>query len=448
MSRSRPPQMSVAKESGVARITRLISDNLEADSSQNLFRVVDIEPRKDSYGFRMPENVDAFNLLWVNIARVCSEHNIRAKRLKKYATLDELDEIMEDISWLWHDWLPRGMLSLLVGDPGGGKSMAALDWARTVTNGTCWPFCKLMKPNGQCGDSKQRACKPGNVVWIEAESGHKILIDRARSLNVKKDHIFLPTFGIDLFAQPDMTIPEHQEYMTNMIDAKKPALVVVDSLGGASSGGENRIEEVRPMLQYFASIAQEKNTTVLVIHHLRKQSVNEDIAVTLSRIRGSTAISAFARTIIALERNHKGAMLSVIKSNIGRPPNPLMMVQEYDSKDKLVGIEYELFTAPPAKKTRVDSCTEWAWDILENHDGKISFVELLHMAEEAGYNKNLLYGARTKLVNQITVTGTGREVFWEASHDGGELANIANALSGNGHIPVKIEELQDGDPRP
>jgi hypothetical protein len=331
------------------------------------------------------------------------------------------------------------MLSLLVGDPGGGKSMAAIDWARIVTNGTCWPYCKV-----KCVKGKE-LCKAGNVVWVEAESGHKILIDRARSLNIRKDKIFLPTFGLDMFAQPDLTIPEHQEYMTNMIDAKKPALVVVDSLGGASSGGENRVEEVRPILQYLASIAQEKDTTVLLIHHLRKQSVNEDISVSLSRIRGSTAISAFARTIIALERTRRGAMISVIKSNIGRPPNPLMMIQEYDGKDKLVDVKYELFSTPPEKKTRKEACTDWAWAILEQQDGKIAFTELLHMAEEAGYSKNLLYGARDQLVNQIVITGTGREAYWEVAHDGGELTHLANTLTG---ISSKGEELEDGEPRP
>lgn len=439
MARSQTPKMSVAKESGVARVTRMIYEGLKTDSLQSLFRVVDIEPRKDSYGFRMPENVDAFNMLWGEIVRICTDNNIRAKRLKKYATLDELDEIMDDVNWLWHDWLPRGMLSLLVGDPGGGKSMAAIDWARIVTNGTCWPFCKV-----KCVKGKE-LCKAGNVVWVEAESGHKILIDRARSLNIRKDKIFLPTFGLDLFAQPDLTIPEHQEYMTNMIDAKKPALVVVDSLGGASSGGENRVEEVRPILQYLASIAQEKDTTVLLIHHLRKQSANEDISVSLSRIRGSTAISAFARTIIALERTHRGAMISVIKSNIGRPPNPLMMIQEYDNKDKLIDVKYELFSIPPEKKTRKAACTDWAWAVLEQQSGKIAFSELLHMAEEAGYSKNLLYGARDQLVNQIVITGTGREAYWEVSHDGGELAHLANTLTG---INNKEEELEDGEPRP
>ena len=68
MARSQTPKMSVAKESGVARVTRMIYEGLKTDSLQSLFRVVDIEPRKDSYGFRMPENYPAANDVAINLS--------------------------------------------------------------------------------------------------------------------------------------------------------------------------------------------------------------------------------------------------------------------------------------------------------------------------------------------------------------------------------------------
>jgi len=43
------------------------------------------------------------------------------------------------IPWLWPHRVPRGMLTLLAGDPGEGKSYIALDMAARVSKGREWP---------------------------------------------------------------------------------------------------------------------------------------------------------------------------------------------------------------------------------------------------------------------------------------------------------------------
>lgn len=42
-------------------------------------------------------------------------------------------------AWLWPHWIPRGALTLLVGEPGAGKSLLTLDLAARVTAASAWP---------------------------------------------------------------------------------------------------------------------------------------------------------------------------------------------------------------------------------------------------------------------------------------------------------------------
>jgi len=45
----------------------------------------------------------------------------------------------EPISWLWRDWLARGKMHIIAGQPGTGKTTVAMKMAATVSAGSHWP---------------------------------------------------------------------------------------------------------------------------------------------------------------------------------------------------------------------------------------------------------------------------------------------------------------------
>ena len=55
-----------------------------------------------------------------------------------FPSLAEIAETLPPVRWLWHGWIPRGMVSLL-GVPGHRKSYFVLDLARTIIEGGPWP---------------------------------------------------------------------------------------------------------------------------------------------------------------------------------------------------------------------------------------------------------------------------------------------------------------------
>src|SRR3954471_9745513 len=51
--------------------------------------------------------------------------------------LDDIDPVSNN--WLWPGRTPLGYVTLLVADPGAGKSLVALDIAARVSRGASWP---------------------------------------------------------------------------------------------------------------------------------------------------------------------------------------------------------------------------------------------------------------------------------------------------------------------
>lgn len=90
-----------------------------------------------------------------------------AKAVNEAASIDEeaggakcLAEIQaEKVKWLWGNRIPLGKLSLLVGDPGVGKSFFTIFLASRITTGKPWP------------NSVDASIESGKVLMLTAEDG-------------------------------------------------------------------------------------------------------------------------------------------------------------------------------------------------------------------------------------------------------------------------------------
>ena len=61
-------------------------------------------------------------------------------QLKLYSTVKETP-----VDWLWYPYIPFGKITLLQGDPGGGKSTLMMNIISAVSNGTASPDGKKLK---------------------------------------------------------------------------------------------------------------------------------------------------------------------------------------------------------------------------------------------------------------------------------------------------------------
>src|SRR5262245_44132815 len=81
--------------------------------------------------------------------------------------------------WLWPGHYPQGHNVVLVGAPGIGKSIVAMDHAKRLIEGSGWP-------DGQPCD------RLPSVMWIDTEGGQSVVSDRLVELGIPEEKFIVP----------------------------------------------------------------------------------------------------------------------------------------------------------------------------------------------------------------------------------------------------------------
>lgn len=197
----------------------------------------------------------------------------------KIKTWQDRDAELSGITWLWKGWFPNGMVTLVCGRVGAAKSATLLDLSREITEGGDFP------------DGKP--AQQGKVVWVDLEGTEGMNQERAKSWNIDLTKLI----EITNFQIGNPAAIEALETAAAIPDVR---LIVIDSLGAAV------VDESKPETMLFvlkcAEIAKKNDIAVAILHHPRKLSQWESQGViTLDRVRGSSKIVQFARSVIAID---------------------------------------------------------------------------------------------------------------------------------------------------
>lgn len=338
-----------------------------------------------------------------------------------FPSLADVALTLRPITWLWQDWIPMGMLSLLGAQPGSGKSLLALDLARRVIHGMEFPDGTEV--------SRVDAGKP--VIYVDGECVPQIITERAQTWAVDMTRLYpmLPSFEKPI----DFSTLETQETLIEMIYSAKPAMVIIDSLGSINSRGENAVDDVRGILNFFNTVAAEFDLAMLLIHHLRKRPNLPLLPeLTFDDFRGSSHIIAMARSVLGLSLVRTGAeqdpngprKLQVLKTNLTAYPKPIGMelVKLHPS-----GVIPKYGAVPETYSdngTKGESCQDWLIDLLEGNGGRMSPKDIIAEAEEAGYSRATVYRARAELGSEITSSAGARDPSneWMLVANNGDMA--------------------------
>ena len=282
------------------------------------------------------------------------EQLLQVKGLERFvdtepSTWADLDAVIGPIEWAWQGWLPKGFLTILVGEPGVGKSILALRLcAAFLGTSELWP------------DSSRYAAEAGSVLWCEAEAAQPLNLERAKSWGLPLDRLVFP-FD-DPMRDVQLDNPEHRRAIAALIRREDVRFCVIDSLSGASGGDENSSEALATV-HWIAEQARDSGRPILVNHHLRKRGLFDgDDKVTLARVRGYSGIVQPARIVLALDTpdpmDEDTKRLSVIKSNLGRFPEPLgLQITEQ-------GVIFCDAPQPPKKYSALDEAKDAIRSIL------------------------------------------------------------------------------------
>ena len=212
---------------------------------------------------------------------------------------------LEPVRWLWPGFLPTGMLTLLGGAPGSGKTTIALTLAATLTRGGRWP-------------DGSRGSGAGDVIVWSGEDAQPVLAARlaAAGADLKRVH-FIDGVGDDDGFDPGRDMPL-LEATADKLEA--PRLLILDPVVSAVTGDSHKGAEVRRSLQPVVTLAQRLGCAVLGITHFSKGTGGRD---PVERVTGSIAFAALARLVLVAAKvkgegdDEPRRVLLRAKSNIG-----------------------------------------------------------------------------------------------------------------------------------
>lgn len=311
-------------------------------------------------------------------------------------TAEDLIRVLPSIQWLWNPWIPKGMVTLLVGDPKVGKSRTALALAAAVIRGNPWPDGTLSHFESQ----------KGYVLWVDTEATQALLAQWIQDWDLPGERITLPSTP-ELLDNVRLDQPKGWDAVEAEIATSKPELVIVDSLKGAHGGDENAAE-TGDLVKRLGGLARDYSTAIVVVHHLRKRSATDSRELTQDRVRGSTAICQFARSILAVDRPDPGdpdtGRLQVIESNLAIKPPPV----GFQISDE--GITW-LPEAPqiPKVETQLDKAKDMLLAYL--HKAPMRTTELEEKAQDQGISWDTMKRAK-KALRIVAVKKQDGRWYW------------------------------------
>lgn len=197
------------------------------------------------------------------------------------------------IEWFWYNTIPAGMLTLVIGDPGLGKSFLSLFMAAKVSRGGYWPGM-----NGEpCNSAPE-----GLVILLTAEDDlPRVIKPRLDAMGTNADKIIAieGVRAIDDDGRHNDTsfclqwdLPALQRVIANQKDVKHIIIDPVSAYLGRKVDS-HRDADVRSILMPLVDLAELNNIAVVGIMHLNKNSSGKAVY----RALGSVAFTAAARTV-------------------------------------------------------------------------------------------------------------------------------------------------------
>ena len=231
----------------------------------------------------IPDRLDA-------AAKAMAEIPLHEGNGKPKIVLEPMDTIEPvAIDWLWANRIPAGMVSLIVGLPGQGKSFISLDMAAKISRGTQWP-------DGS-------PCQKGKVLLFALEEDPAVSTrPRLDACGADCSRILLFK-GIQHHGVESETIDIHQHLPTlEKTIAEQPDLrmVVFDPITSVMGGADqNSQAEVRDALTLLAQFAKRTGVAVVGISHFAKRTDTAAVYKTL----GSVSFAAVARSVWCVHRD-------------------------------------------------------------------------------------------------------------------------------------------------
>jgi len=309
------------------------------------------------------------------------------------------------VDWLWPGRIPRGKLTLLVGDPGTGKSTVTMDLVARLSTG------------GQMPDGS--ACRPGHSIILNAEDGAEDTIKPRLLLHGANENNISLLLGVRQHeTEYSFSLKTDLEALEKAILRTGCQLVVVDPLSAYMPYiNQFRDGDVRSVLAPLSRLAEQYNVAIIGISHLNK---NSQVQI-LHRTQGSMGFVAAARSVLAVVpdfNDENRRVLASIKNNLSKPPPILSFTMSDEGKicwDETPVQHFDLEAALGDQKTRgegrkIAQAEQFLYQVLR--EGPVAAREVYDYAEQDGIKKSTLDRAKQGMGIKSDKQGFGPDGEW------------------------------------
>lgn len=204
------------------------------------------------------------------------------------------DKVVPEQEWLVPVLIPSKNVTLLMGDGGTGKSLAALMLSVSVVAALSW---------------LGRTVKPGRVIFITAEDDddelHRRIENIRREYGLSYDDLEGLTLrslaGEDALLAVETQVALIQSTLFDELDGQaadeQPVLIVIDTLADVYPSNENDRGKVRQFIGILRSLALKRRCAVLLLAHPSLTGLSSG-----SGTSGSTAWNNSVRSRLYLSR--------------------------------------------------------------------------------------------------------------------------------------------------
>lgn len=308
------------------------------------------------------------------------------------------------VDWLWKRYLALGMLAMLSGDPGAGKTFLALAIAAGYTVGRT--------PDGE-------RCEPITVLYLSIENAlAEVVRVRFNVLGGDASRFFAlrgTLCAVDGEEHRGTVTLADVQILERAIVETGARLVIIDPIQSylGATVDLHRSNETRPVLDGLAKLAEQCRCCILLIRHLSKQSGGKAI----TRGLGSIDLSGAVRSEMlagSLPDDPEARALVHIKSNIG-PYGPTRGYSidgegrfTWTGESKITAVQ--ILAAPESPDRKLAEAVQWLSEKLMA--GSLEQREIKEQAEAAGISYRTLVRAKVALRCGSRKSGFGSGWIW------------------------------------
>jgi len=314
------------------------------------------------------------------------------------------------IDWLIPELMPKGMITMLAGEGGIGKTYLALLMAALITN------------QGESFDGQP--IQQGKVlIWSGEDAPEYTLIPRLKALGADLDNIDIignRAFDSGTVRPFDITVdlPLVEQTIQNWTNKEIPiSLLIIDPVMSVVMGDPHKASHVRQSLEPLRILAERQNIAVLGITHYSKGSRNN---APQDRVIGSQAFVAFARMVLGLAKDEEtgNRRLVILKSNITDTSVGYDFSYDFYKDDngcqvarielagRLSGNARELLAEIEPEETETGATADavaFLKGILQ--EKPLPSTEVFYQAKQAGHKESAIRTASHKLKGKVKGTG-------------------------------------------